>query len=352
MDGFDGNGKEKATDDALFMERLEMLYQQNLSDLRAFAERESRPFDEVRRRVAELHSKCLFDDSIPAPQSSRKKDLVTRILLVVSQQLESLEMLAGLQSFFLVVDPINQDDDGFLGGSLQGREFWRGHRGCGAAGAQAFKARCARIAPAIHSYHHTSASVDAVFQQPPAQPTAAGNKGSARELKGELYAAMRDALRAASGIRTAEMKWTNHSKLHAYGVRLVGWPANVPLQNPSTLSTTQNKLLLEMLGSGRISFSRLDGTQPPNEAPPKGSQLLQGDDEAMFEDSIDYSWGTTPSDPAAQPTVQRDDSSNATMSTDTERIRQSGMTASLSHSEPGSGADRPITPKRKRVEET
>ncbi|KAI0649105.1 hypothetical protein C8Q79DRAFT_948831 [Trametes meyenii] len=287
MDEFNGKGKEKATDDALFLERLEMLYQQNLSDLRAFAERESRPFDEVRRRVAELHSKCLFENAISVPSSS-KKELVPRILMAVSQQLESLETLVGLQSFFLVVDPTNQDDDGFLGGSVQGREFWRGHRGCGAAGAQAFKARCARAAPALHT-HHTSAAVDAVFQQSSIQPPATGTKGSARELKGELYAAMRDALRAASSIRTAEMKWTNHSKLHAYGVRLVGWPANVPLQNPSTLSTSQNKLLLEMLGSGRITFIRLDGAQPLNEGHLKGSQPLQGEDEAMFEDSIDYS---------------------------------------------------------------
>ena len=41
-------GKEKATDDGFFMERLEMLYEQSLGDLRSFAEREGRSYEEVR----------------------------------------------------------------------------------------------------------------------------------------------------------------------------------------------------------------------------------------------------------------------------------------------------------------
>ena len=82
MDTFGLKGKSKANDDVFFMERLEMLYEQGLVELRAFAERENRSFDEVsrsgdgeckgwlvhgrrqvRRRMAELHCKSLFDAS-------------------------------------------------------------------------------------------------------------------------------------------------------------------------------------------------------------------------------------------------------------------------------------------------
>ena len=41
----------------------------------------------------------------------------------MSQELESLETLAGVQSFFLVVNPHDPDDQGFLGGTVVGREF-------------------------------------------------------------------------------------------------------------------------------------------------------------------------------------------------------------------------------------
>ena len=51
MDSFSLKGKEKATaDNGFFMERLEMLYEQSLGELRAFAEREGRAYDEVRVR--------------------------------------------------------------------------------------------------------------------------------------------------------------------------------------------------------------------------------------------------------------------------------------------------------------
>lgn len=51
MDSFSLKRKEKATaDDGFFMERLEMLYEQSLGELRAFAEREGRAYDEVRVR--------------------------------------------------------------------------------------------------------------------------------------------------------------------------------------------------------------------------------------------------------------------------------------------------------------
>ena len=85
------------------------------------------------------------------------------------------------------------------------------------------------------------------------------------------------------------MKWTNHSKLDSYGVKMVGWPENVPRQNPSTLSVAQNKLLLDLLSEGKMSFSRIESTQPPE--PTMGvEELPVGDEDAMFEDSINYTW--------------------------------------------------------------
>ena len=115
---------------------------------------------------------------------------VHQVLQSVSQELESLEKLTGAQSFFLVVNPYDQEDQGFLGGTVVGREFWRGYRGCGAPGAEAFKAHCVRTIPqfAIATTLGTTAHTTV--------PSATSRKkGPARELKTELYARIRNALR-------------------------------------------------------------------------------------------------------------------------------------------------------------
>jgi hypothetical protein len=52
------------------------------------------------------------------------------------------------------------------------------------------------------------------------------------------------------------MKWTNHDRLGIYGVRIVGWPGKIPHKNPSTLSDSQNKLILESLNAGTLRFVR------------------------------------------------------------------------------------------------
>jgi hypothetical protein len=64
-------------------------------------------------------------------------------------------------------------------------------------------------------------------------------------------------IRIACGIRNAEMKWTNPDRLQTYGVHLVGWPGDIPLQNPSSLKTSQNKRLLDMLESGTMKFVKV-----------------------------------------------------------------------------------------------
>ena len=111
------------------------------------------------------------------------------VLENVSQEFESLETLAGVQSFFLVVNPHDPDDQGFLGGTVVGREFWRGHRGCGAPGAEAFKAQCTRVA----TQRSTTVHVQTI--PPTVQNPASRKVPPARELKNELYAGIRHALR-------------------------------------------------------------------------------------------------------------------------------------------------------------
>ncbi|PIL35579.1 hypothetical protein GSI_02307 [Ganoderma sinense ZZ0214-1] len=278
MDALDTKGKEKATDDALFTERLEMLFEQCLGNLRSFADREGRPFEEVRRRMAELHCKFLFGGILSQPSVDDHRERVRSVLEKVSREFESLETLAGVQSFFLVVNPHDSDDQGFLGGTVAGREFWRGHRGCGAPGAEAFKAQCMRIT----TQRPTAVPVQAIL--PTVQNTAPRKAPPAREIKNELYAGIRHALRTVSGVRKAEMKWTNHAKLVVYKVRINGWPDNIPVQNPSVLSSTQNKLLLELLREGKLYFSRLeDGSASETNAKDEVSSEREGED-AIFED--------------------------------------------------------------------
>jgi hypothetical protein len=146
------------------------------------------------------------------------------------------------------VDPSNPSDSGFLGGSVVGREFWRGMRGGGDAGARTFKTH------SINHLQHQLASKDTVHPKPSSsQPKG----GVARTLKNELYESVRNALRSASGVRSAEMKWTNPERLDAYGVRLVGWPEGVPAQNPSAFKVSQNKILLEALQNGSMRFEKI-----------------------------------------------------------------------------------------------
>jgi hypothetical protein len=55
------------------------------------------------------------------------------------------------------------------------------------------------------------------------------------------------------------MKWSNHDRLVAYDVQIVGWPEDVPQRNPSSLSVSQIRTLLEALRSGSLRFVRVDG---------------------------------------------------------------------------------------------
>ncbi|KAG5352885.1 hypothetical protein C0989_012275 [Termitomyces sp. Mn162] len=195
--------------------------------------------------------------------------------------LESLFKIAGIQSFILAVDPVNHSDGGFLGGTVVGREFWRGMRNGGDAGAKAFKAHCFRDLeshppPVPHEDQPLSSSNAAPI--PPKLPPA-------RSLKTELYDGVRRALRTVSGVRNAEMKWTNHERLDVYGVRLVGWPSDIPVANPSSLKVSQNKIILDCLENGVLRFERLfPDTPPPAESSndfPTVDEVLQSEDTSL-----------------------------------------------------------------------
>jgi len=57
--------RDPATPDGLFFERLDAFMVKCLADIKAFADRECRPFEETRQYVAEWHSKYLFNPPIP-----------------------------------------------------------------------------------------------------------------------------------------------------------------------------------------------------------------------------------------------------------------------------------------------
>lgn len=140
-------------------------------------------------------------------------------------------------------------------------------RGGGDTGAKTFKNYCLK---SEQMKHDGSGSVTRTKKD--------RGGATASMLKAELYSSVRNALRCinffallimfidvikhrtASGIHNAEMKWSNHSRLDSYGVTLSGWPADIPKQNPSTLSVSQMKILLDVLEDGRMHFVKEGST--------------------------------------------------------------------------------------------
>ncbi|KAI0250194.1 hypothetical protein BJV78DRAFT_1220337 [Lactifluus subvellereus] len=237
---------DASTSHDLFMERLDALTEKTLADIKAFSMRENIPYDQVRRHIAERHSQYLFGNSTPAPTRQQN---IRDILLSTSQVLESLQTTAGVQSFVLAVNPYDVGDEGFLGGSPLGREFWRSLRGGGMAGAKALKSL------AVSTLQNPSSSSTVALH---GTGVLSLQKETAQSLKSEVYARVRTLLRTTSGVRNAEMKWTNHSNLSVYGVRLEGWPTSIPMQNPSTLSISQNRGLRDALLCGTLKFCSIN----------------------------------------------------------------------------------------------
>ena len=132
---------------------------------------------------------------------------VCPILRETSRLLESLHKLTNTQSFFLTIDPNDPTDQGFLGGTILGREFWRGLRGGGETGAKNFRAFCLKGT----SHNTTQAVLDRTLvsgQNVANAPLPSRTKrGPASELKAQVYSAVRDTLRYASILEC--QKFTN-----------------------------------------------------------------------------------------------------------------------------------------------
>ncbi|KAJ3532631.1 hypothetical protein NMY22_g7661 [Coprinellus aureogranulatus] len=273
--------------DALFLERLDTFLDRSLADIRAFSEREGRPFEETRRRVAEWHAKDLFQSSLSSATeetANARHDYVRTLLMNTSRVLESLAHTAGVQSFLLAVDLREERDGGFLGGSVHGREFWRTLRGGGEHGAKSFRQYCQKNEPAEVTTNNGYFDMETgPSPSTHAMASASCKQLDAKSVKAELYETVRRALKTASGVRNAEMKWTNPERLDVYGVRLVGWPPGVPSLNPSTLRVSQNRQLLEAFKSGSAKFERL-----PTSAHPPPTAIT--DNEVDNADNDDFSW--------------------------------------------------------------
>ncbi|KAK2460337.1 hypothetical protein APHAL10511_007726 [Amanita phalloides] len=246
---------ERPAADGLFLERLDAFMDKSIADIRAFAERESRPFEETRQFVAEWHARYVLQprDS-PYAEHSERSDKIRTTLHDASRILESLSETSGVQSFILAVNPADLTNVGFLGGSVIGREFWRHMRNGGETGAKAFKAYCTKKAPSVQTRPEQEWSTDIAAG---ADAETTGKRTTAKNVKSELYEKTRTALRRVSGVQNAEMRWTNPERLDVYGVRLVGWPSGVPAQNPSSLKQNQNKLLLQAMDNGSLRFERI-----------------------------------------------------------------------------------------------
>lgn len=113
-------------------------------------------------------------------------DVVQSILRDTSQALETLHALSGVHAFILAVEPTTED--AFLGGTVLAREYWRGMRGGGEAGAKGLQAFCLKKTPAITSGESPSSSSTTADAPMPRASTA-------KTIKAEVYTNVRDALR-------------------------------------------------------------------------------------------------------------------------------------------------------------
>lgn len=141
--------------------------------------------------------------------------------------LEHLHQALGYDGFLAVVTPVDADGDGGItAGTKLGLDFWKGLRGGGLAGLKSLKLRCKA------SKEQMSAMPDRLTSNSGGSMTMTASRKSL-DIKQELNSAMRNALREAAGDPLAEMRWTKPEQLEGYGVRIIGWPPDIALRNPS-----------------------------------------------------------------------------------------------------------------------
>jgi hypothetical protein len=212
------------TSNELYLERLDAFTAKTLADIKTFSARESIPYEQVGHIPPSPREECLSSGNsgsasrrskaLPVPlrgldtridQSAEQCvshpriscALLTRVLvsavhnvlLSTSQVLESLHTTAGVQSFVLAINPNDAEDEGFLGGSSLGREFWRSLRGGGTAGAKTLKSL------AISALQNSTPVAHAALHGTPSR-----SKETAHTLKSDVYARVRALLRDVLGI--------------------------------------------------------------------------------------------------------------------------------------------------------
>lgn len=165
----------------------------------------------------------------------------------------------------------------WIGGTDLGKEFWMGLKGGGVNGARAFRVKCQMRRDAEESSPDTDPATSSNYSHSTAIQTSASDgfpmtKMRSGDVKTELNAAVRHALRcdglifwqthdellsfrSVSGNPSAEMRWTKPASLEeSYNVRLIGWPPDVSMRNPSNNSLKENRLLLDLVRSGKMKF--------------------------------------------------------------------------------------------------
>ncbi|KAF8676856.1 hypothetical protein RhiXN_03412 [Rhizoctonia solani] len=245
-------GAGESPDGTTFEDRLRSLMRRQGDELRAFAEREARNVDEIRSQAAGLAnaSPHEFLYSV-AMQPLTPQDTITRM----DAALEHLHQALGYDGFLAVVTPVDADGDGGItAGTKVGLEFWKGLRGGGLAGLKSLKLRCKA------SRETMGALSDRLGGNTNSTTTSTASRKSL-DIKQELNSAMRNALREAAGDPLAEMRWTKPDQLEGYGVRIIGWPPEIALRNPSNNPVRDNKTLLQLLKSGQLRFVRKDSAE-------------------------------------------------------------------------------------------
>jgi len=197
---------------------------------------------QIRRHVAAWHSRYLFEMSPPEGTqdisgSSNGPSLTTRsIVAKVCTSLLALHSTCQYDSLLLITSG-KDSERSYIGGTKVGKAFWESMKMGGTNGVKMFKNHC-----------KSTASDEPVTSMP------MSGKKCKNSLKSELNTAMRVALRHASGNSAAEMRWTKPEQIENWGVRISGWPQDLPFRNPSNNTVQVNQRLLELLKSGHIKF--------------------------------------------------------------------------------------------------
>ncbi|KAH7325287.1 hypothetical protein B0J17DRAFT_681770 [Rhizoctonia solani] len=245
-------GTGESPDGSAFDDRLRSLMRRQGDELRAFAEREGRNIDEIRSQAAGMATASPHEFLYTAAmQPLTPQDTITRM----DAALEHLHQALGYDGFLAVVTPVDADGDGGItAGTKIGLEFWKGLRGGGLAGLKSLKLRCK-----ANRENMSSGVPERVGATAPVATSTASRKSL--DIKQELNSAMRNALREAAGDPLAEMRWTKPEQLEGYGVRIIGWPPEIALRNPSNNPVRDNKTLLQLLKSGQLRFVRKDSSE-------------------------------------------------------------------------------------------